>query len=87
MVSTLILNSSMIAMKISGSRTAWAWLMAWATESSPSERIGRMSVASIVVWCSIVGLSIWANAHVSAMACTRRVIPRSTARAAARRRG
>ena len=62
-VSTLIRNSSMIATKISGSRTAWAWLMAWATESSPSERIGRMSVAAIGVWCRILGLPIWANAQ------------------------
>ncbi len=63
MVSTLTPNSSMIATKISGRRTAWAWLMACATESSPSERIGRMSGASMVVWCRIVGLSVWANSQ------------------------
>ena len=41
-------NSSMILRKISGSRTACAWLTAWATESSHSERIGRISATSCI---------------------------------------
>ena len=32
----------MILRKISGSRNAWAWFTEWATESSQSERIGRI---------------------------------------------
>ena len=47
MSSTPTVNSSMILMKISGSRTACAWLIAWATDRRPSERIGRMSAAGV----------------------------------------
>ena len=51
MVSTPTPNSSMIARKISGSATAWAWLIAWATDSRPSDRIGWIVMGGTAVWC------------------------------------
>ena len=44
---TLTPYSSMIARKISGSITAWAWLTACAIDSRPSERIGRIVMADV----------------------------------------
>src|SRR3954462_12643378 len=50
-VSTPTPNSSMILRKIRGRTTAWAWLMAWATDSRPSDRIGWIVMGGTAVSC------------------------------------
>src|SRR3954467_5913662 len=86
-VSTPTPNSSMILRKIRGRTTAWAWLMAWATDSRPSDRIGWTVMGGTAVSCRRLAYPVGPTGTVDGSSCRPPVTGGRRARTAGAHRG